>query len=188
MIKRLLIFAMGIATGAAGAYLYLNDKYKNIAEEEIREAKAMYSGKSDEELPSEPEKKEEVKTEPKVTATSITHAEKKPITEYNKIIEAYKPKALDIYLIPTAEFGNGDGENFECIGITYHEPDEVFEDEYGEQMTPTEAKEYLGENLYEHIAEHFGDNEDQPDIVYVRNRIKGVDIEVLRDLERYGED
>ena len=184
MIKRLLIFAMGIATGAAGAYLYLNDKYKTIAEEESREAKAMYSGKSDED---QPEEKEEVKTEAKVAAASVSRTEKKPITEYNKIVEAYKPKALDIYLIPTAEFGNGDGENFECIGITYHEPDEVFEDEYGEQMTPTEAKEYLGENLYEHIAEHFGDNEDQPDIVYVRNRIKGVDIEVLRDLERYGE-
>ena len=186
MIKRLLIFAMGVAAGAGCTYLYLNDKYKTIAEEEIREAKAMYSGKSEEE--DQPEEKEEVKTEAKVAAASITHTEKKPITEYNKIAEAYKPKALDIYLIPTAEFGNGDGENFECIGITYHEPDEVFEDEYGEQMTPTEAKEYLGENLYEHIAEHFGDNEDQPDIVYVRNRIKGVDIEVLRDLERYGED
>lgn len=186
MIKRLLIFAMGVAAGVGCTYLYLNDKYKEIAEEEIREAKERYSKESNVEENKEPEKTPEEKpTEEKpvkIAATTAAPVKDKLITEYHKMAEAYQKKPLSIYLITPEEYGQE--EDFQCIGITYHEGDETFEDEYGEQMTPLEVENYLGEIA---VSEHFGDNESEPDIVYVRNRVRSVDIEVLRDLGKMGD-
>lgn len=189
--KGLLAFVLGAAAGIGGTFLYLNEKYKREAEHDIREGKEYWEVfwkeyYSNSEAKTEETEEEPVKEEPKrekASNGSVNHA-KPPITEYHNIAKKYDTKS-DIHVISGETFDCSHDEGFEHTFITYHEGDETFEDEFGEQMTPAEIEGYFGLDI--EPEKYFGEESESDDIVYFRNEKRKIDIELQKDLGCMGD-
>lgn len=83
------------------------------------------------------------------------------------------------YIVSPEEFGELD--NYEIISLTYYEGDKFLAEDADELVDDVEHT--VGwESL-----EHFGDYEDDPDAVYVRNDKLKIDYEILRDSRNYSD-
>ena len=167
-----IIFVSGVGVGAAGMYFGLNKVLKDKYVEELantrEELKAIYA-------PKKEEKKEE---EPKHIGEFTT--EKPSLVEYNKISSKYSDeekekmkKDYDGPMLIRYEDINDDYKElvYYSDGFLIDENDcEIDIDNIG------------GEEMFE----NFGTGED-PDIIYVRNDILGVDYEIVRDDRTYAE-
>lgn len=82
--------------------------------------------------------------------------------------------SIDPYVISPDEFGTLD--DYDIISFTYYS-DGVLADEYNDIVA--NAEELVGTDY----ASHFGDFED--DSVFIRNDIRKIDFEILRDYSQY---
>ena len=95
--------------------------------------------------------------------------------ESNDIDEDEEPN--EPYVISPAEFGDCD---YVSVSLWYYRDGVVTNDD-GKIITNVE--ELIGDDF----AEHYGEYEDDPDTVYVRNDEQGVDYQVLADYRNYSD-
>ena len=79
------------------------------------------------------------------------------------------------YVISPYQFGDAD---YTIVSFTYH-TDGIVSNDRGKIVQ--NADELLGDDF----ASHFGEYEDDPDTVYVRNDQQRVDYEIIRDFGPY---
>lgn len=157
MNNKILIFSLGVAAGAVASWFVAREKYRKIADDEIASVKEVFQRK----------KKEE--TEEKET--------------YCGLVDAYDTESVDDdtiedednsdtpYIISPDEYGQ-DTDN-ECTVLMWY-GDDILTDTYGvnvDDIVNTVGREFI---------DHFGENPEEPDVVYVRNDRLEMDYQILQ--------
>lgn len=182
-------FTIGFAAGVGATWKYFDNKYAEIAQEEIDSVKAAFSNK-----PVDNSETDDVGSEDQRSAAEQA-LDKPSIMEYaaklqNEGYTNYSNREADNKSEKTQGLGHGDkpyvispdefGElpNYEKISLTFY-ADGVLADDQDELVDDIE--EIVGtESL-----NHFGEYED--DSVFVRNDAKRCDYEILMDRQNYSE-
>lgn len=187
---------VGLAAGYFGTKKHFEDKYRQIAEEEIASVREHYRivrkegdlsdprnlinakdvddmSKYVTETPIEEIDLETVVTVEHTTLSIFDTDFKEEADLLNKLLD--ERDEAKPYLITVAEYMESDNDK---ITLTYYEADEVLADE-ADQMVPD--KEYvIGTNL-----SYFGVGSEDANVVYVRNHETGMDIEVIKNPNSY---
>lgn len=178
--KNVVSFMFGAIVGAVGAgsavHLYFAKKeverIRSVNEElsEIEKERKEYQKKASEQV------KETTEEEPDTSKAES-------IQEYRDILKqqgyARNPlKEKYLYILSPGEFGSE--EDYEPVTLTYY-ADDVLADEDGDVVV--DRSRCVGNEF----MNHFGDYEEEPDTVYIRNHITRCDYEILRDTQRYSD-
>lgn len=189
-----LYFALGIAVGAGASWYFWKEYHRKRADEEIQSVKEAFAPKKAEEEPCK-------KKEPQMTEAQIAFEKerKSKLQDYRAMIRdaGYKsrtsPKELldddpyeltpgdnitKPYAIKPEEFDTLDDHDAVCY--TYY-ADGVLVDEDEEPLEIPEIAASIGLDF----ASHFGDYDE--DSVHIRNDLRRIDYEIVRDLRRYGD-
>lgn len=95
-------------------------------------------------------------------------------------MDAAKANEVAPYFIEGSEFHNTK-QWYDKISLNYYEGDNTLTDDRDEEIANNEWVDICGEEF----CNWFGRDEDDPDIVYVRNDQRGIDYEICRVLGRY---
>lgn len=161
-------FSLGAAVGSLITWKLIDAKYKQIADDEIRDVKEHFL---DMKRKMRGEIEEDCEEKPEENAV---------ISEYSDISSSYQTtderseepmKDMKPFVIPPEEFGNLDG--YEAESLIYYEGDEVLTDDWNNVIENIDAM--VGEDF----ADHFGEYED--DSVFIRNNMFKKDFEILKD-------
>lgn len=185
LLSKMLIFVTGAGVGSAVAYKLLKTKYDKLIQEEIDSVKEAFSrdvsdgsvdGKDIESNGwSEKNRKDNLETVKDVISQNgyVT----KSTGKEEKGEEVEKVEGNTPYIISPAEFGECD---YGVISLDYY-TDGVIVDSCGDII------ENVDELLGDDFAAHFGDYEEDPDTVYVRNDGLEIDYEILKNNVSYSE-
>ena len=177
-------FLLGAVSGSVITWALLNNKYKQIAQEEIDSVKEVFSKKE--------ETIDVTELHPKMKVELAEQEEENPeMDKYKTLVRDYRKEStkkkeekeedeeMDIdkpYVISPEEFDTLD--DWETISLTYYQ-DGVVTDDAGEPMSDEEIESAIG---FESL-EHFGEYEE--DSVFVRNDERRTDYEILMDADYY---
>lgn len=162
--------AIGIAIGAAGAWLFAKKKYEAIAQAEIDSVKECYT--------VEKRAYVDVGTLPKDVGV-VREKAQKIIEDQNYISpepDVKRASKRRPYVIAPEDFDTID--EYDSITFTYYS-DGVLADDVDEPV------ENLDDIVGEESLTHFGEYED--DSVYVRNDARKTDYEILLDRRKYSD-
>lgn len=163
-------FIFGAAVGSVATWFFTKKYYAQLAQEEIDSVKEVFSKRADisNDESTEPENQEEA------------------VEECNEIIDehGYSPKEVEPvgeittlydepYVIEPEEFGTM--FDYDQIELIYF-ADGVLTDDWHEPVEDVENT--VGADF----AEHFGENEDEPDTVYIRNDEKKAEYVICQDV------
>ncbi len=186
-IYNLLTLVIGAGIGSVITWKVMETRYNTIIEEEIRSVKETFSKESqdtEEEKPDDATENTEEEEHEKLAAVSDIINQNGYNTMSDEVREGKKKKGNDDteskkgpHVISPEEFGELD---YPIISLDYY-TDDVLMNDRGKIIT--NAKELVGEDF----ASHFGEYEDDPDIVYVRNDLQCIDYEICRDYRESSE-
>lgn len=173
ILNMILGIAVGAGVGSAVTYRIMKTKHDEIIQEEIKSVRESFSGVNR-------TKKEQTQETPEFTKEDVKDAKEiidnnRYAMESNDIDEDEEPN--EPYVISPAEFGDCD---YVSVSLWYYRDGVVTNDD-GKIITNVE--ELIGDDF----AEHYGEYEDDPDTVYVRNDEQGVDYQVLADYRNYSD-
>lgn len=171
MINSVLTFVIGAGVGAVTSVFIVKKHYEEISKREIESVKEVYAKKKemdeasklDEDLKAVDEviKKNDYATESEDRVEKPAAGTDLEDTDENK----------NIHIIPRHEFGATDN-----ITITLW---------YWTDGTVTNDNKKIIGNVEDCIGDdfmaHFGDDENDPDAVYVRNDVQKIDYEILKE-------
>ena len=175
-------FIFGAAAGAVGAWCLCKTKYERIAQEEIDSVKEVFSEKM-----KHTEEKAKESGAPANIFDQDSEAMKSFRNTYGYEPSFKKPDNLlkvqddrpRPYIVTPDEYGDQDG--YELIGLVY----------YRDHILVTSVDNEIVEDVDDIIGfeslNHFGENADYPDQIFVRNDEHQCDYEVERDPRTYEE-
>lgn len=163
--KKAIMFMLGAVVGSAATYVFTKTKYEKFANDEITEIREYYKSKLREETPEIKQDESEVVKEYKTIVKNYSDisSKKEPVTDNDDAP----------YVISPEEFG----EEYDTINLTYY-ANNILTDDKNEKID--DVFSVIGDAL-----NHFGDYED--DAVHVRDDIKRVDYEILKDINEWEE-
>lgn len=177
-VKIIFSFALGAGAGAFVAWKVTAKKYERMCDEAIADVKARYSVPKNAETHDESAKTEKEESddedEPDAVDTYLDIASTYASDDSGK---ENKRSMIRPHIIPLEEF---DTFGYDTATLTYYS-DGVLADEWDRVIK--NADEIVGDDF----EEHFGDDNDDGDAVYVRNDELKIDYEILRDLQTYAE-
>lgn len=186
-IYNLLTLVIGAGIGSVITWKVMETRCNTIIEEEIRSVKETFSKESqdtEEEKPDDATENTEEEEHEKLAIVSDIINQNGYNTMSDEVREEKKKKGNDDteskkgpHVISPEEFGELD---YPIISLDYY-TDDVLMNDRGKIIT--NAKELVGEDF----ASHFGEYEDDPDIVYVRNDLQCIDYEICRDYRESSE-
>lgn len=186
-IYNLLTLVIGAGIGSVITWKVMETRYNTIIEEEIRSVKETFSKESqdtEEEKPDAATENTEEEEHEKLAAVSDIINQNGYNTMSDEVREEKKKKGNDDteskkapHVISPEEFGELD---YPIISLDYY-TDDVLKNCRGKIIT--NVKELVGEDF----VSHFGEYEDDPDIVYVRNDLQCIDYEICRDYRESSE-
>ncbi len=160
MNNKILIFSLGVAVGAVASWFTAREKYRKIADEEIASVKEVFQRKKKEEA----ELAEENKTYCGLVDTYDTESADDDLAED-------KDNSMLPYIIDPGDYGqNTDNE----ITVLMWYGNDILTDTYGvnvDDIDNTVGREFI---------DHFGENPEEPDVVYVRNDRLEMDYQILQ--------
>lgn len=169
-----LAFIAGVAAGSVVAAKLLENKYKQMANDEIESVKTMFCVKKqtdNEEKKSEEEKQKADETAYVTAVDALGYANK---TE--KEGEEDMVKRISAYVIAPEDFGESD---FDTESLTYYADKVLLRDSTNEVVKNVDELVGVGS------LETFGQYED--DSVFVRNTDLKKDFEILLDYRKYSD-
>lgn len=194
ILSKILIFAAGAAIGSAVTYKLVWAKADQTIREETQSVKDAYGARLDEIEgigdKGQPEidiSEERDYTKPEeaftaqdihdyaVTADQYVSYASKPENETPKEVS----KMDEPYIIQPSEYG--EFEDYEQLSLTYYSGDRVLTDDMDEFID--DADDVVGADF----MSHFGENEDDPDSIYIRNDRLKCDYEILLDVRAYSD-
>lgn len=180
IIMNALLFTAGAAIGSVVTWKLVKTKYEQIAQEEIESVKEAFSnrdiaekGDADEDtkeyMPSFDSLVKQAEEISKKAGYTSEPDEEKEEEEENDM--------MGPYIITPEEFGDSD---YTPVTLNYY-TDGVVTNARGKIVANVD--ELVGKDF----ADHFGEYEDDPDCVYVRDDDSQIDYEILRDYRAYSE-
>lgn len=186
-IYNLLTLVIGAGIGSVITWKVMETRYNAIIKEEIESVKETFSKESrdmEEEKPDDAAENTEEEEPENLAAVSDIINQNGYNTMSDEVREEKKKKGNDDteskkgpHVISPEEFGELD---YPIISLDYY-TDDVLMNDRGKIIT--NVKELVGEDF----ASHFGEYEDDPDIVYVRNDLQCIDYEIVRDYRESSE-
>lgn len=193
-----LYFAFGVAVGAGASWYFWKEYHRKRADEEIQSVKEAFASKKAEGGKSE---KKEVQMTVDLAADSVAYEKERQskLQDYRAMVResGYRsrtsPKDLleddpnepppgdnvtKPYVIRPEEFDTLD--NYDAVCYTYY-ADGVLVDEDEDPLEIPEIAIAIGLDF----ASHFGDYDE--DSVHIRNDLRHIDYEIVRDLRKYGD-
>lgn len=174
VVKDIFVFAAGAAVGYFLTKKFLEEKYEQRYQEDVKSTKEAYSRRG---LDAEPEEaNDEVEDElPDIKAYAALLKEEQYVDYSEVATQEKKEEKVDRpYVISPKEFGELD--NYERISLTYY-ADQQLADEEDELVD--DVDEIVGEDSLTHFGEF------EPDSVFVRNDARKCDYEILLDQRNY---
>ena len=189
-----LYFALGVTVGAGASWYFWKEYHRKRADEEIQSVKEAFA-------PKKAEKEKSETKAPQMTAEQIAYEKERQskLQDYRALVResGYQtrtsPKDLleddpneqtpgdsvtKPYVIKPEEFDTLD--NYDAVCYTYY-ADGVLVDE---DEDPREIPE-IATSIGLDFASHFGDYDE--DSVHIRNDLRHIDYEIVRDLRKYGD-
>lgn len=179
LLSKIMIFAAGAGIGSVVTWKLVKTKYEQLAQEEIESVREVYANRVEEQGDTEGEPDPQPEPEPDPTDKEIYKDLVDAagyVTETDKEEEG-KPDMERPYVISPEEFGECD---YAMLTLHYY-TDGVVANQSGKILANVD--ELIGEES----LTHFGDYEDDPDTVYVRNDALQIDYEILMDYRPYSE-
>lgn len=188
ILKGVLIFGLGVASGFGACYIYYKKKFEKQAEDEISEVKSYYLQKSLKETEERKKRLEKIEDDSKKlneVIEKIDYSKLNNREEEKMKAEAENPEEEEPtkpYMITEDEFLN-DMNDYEKLSLTYFTVDDTLADDCDEMV---DVEETISSDIYNQISE--SDDGDY----YVRNPLLQVDYEIMKVdqsfKERYGFD
>lgn len=160
MNNKILIFSLGVAVGAVTSWFIAREKYRKIADDEIASVKEVFQRKKKEEA----ELAEENKTYCGLVDTYDTESADDDLAED-------KDDSMLPYIIEPEEYGQNTDNG---ITVLMWYGNDILTDTYGvnvDDIVNTVGREFI---------DHFGENSEEPDVVYVRNDRLEMDYQILQ--------
>lgn len=177
-------FAIGAAAGSVVTWKFVQNKYEQLAREEIEEVREYYASKDKDKNKQDSEEKTDADEEGLTEEEDDVPFTMSERVEYSSIASKYSTNEneggdqpmsrREPYVISPAEFGEDD--NYEGLTLIYYN-DGILADHDGNCIEDIES--CIG---YEALN-HFGEYEE--DSVYVRNDDTMMEYEVLLDENNY---
>ena len=188
----LIAFAIGAAAGSAVTYKVIKDKYEQRYQEEREELRAALSKDTNNDPEPQVDEEDEIdkilrETKEERSLNLQKHAEiaqEQGYTNYSKPGEVDDTEEDDglgedkPYIVSSTDFGQKDG--YTTISAMYFADQVLVDDDYD---IVEDVESFVG---FASLG-HFGEDEDDPDSVYVRNPRLRLDIEILRSELTYAE-
>ncbi len=171
VLSNVLTFVMGAGVGVVASVIVMKKHYEEISKQEIESVKEVYAKKKE---------MEELDVDRKVAEKLIEN--NYYVTETNESVEnSVDTEDEDTtdkpYLIRRDEVGDTD---YITITLWY----------WTDGIVTNDNKKIIG-NVDELIGDdfmaHFGDDEDDPDTVYVRNDVQKIDYEILKEYRGFSD-
>ena len=182
-LSKLFIFAAGAVIGSAVTAKLVKDKYEKISREEIESVREMYANKVNEYHISIKNAEADQIIDDVCGDLMFPTSEEKDT--YADIVKNYKKgdsNDMEIgtqpYVISYEEFG--EIEEYDSTSLTFYS-DGIIADDWGDII------EDIPNTIGDDFSRHYDENEDDPDIVYVRNDILKTDYEIARDIRKFSE-
>lgn len=179
-LSKVFVFAAGALVGSAVTWRFVKTYYERIAQDEIDSVTAAFANRDI--RPSETQPSEEVKEESTDFSPEIKSAYAALAKEYSSPAFTLEEKEVsDVerpYIIQPGEFS--EFYDYEPHTLTWY-ADGILADDTDEIINDIDGTVGL-DNL-----DHFGENPDDPDTIYVRNDKLKSDYEILKDLGSYSE-
>ena len=193
-----LIFVAGAAAGAAVSWKLLKTTYERIADEEIESVKETFAKKM-EEIEATKDKKLSLTYTGGISKESIKEvidSLDSPISNSGEEISKLKNLVSDLgykekekggsepmkngpRVIPVDEYGE---EDYELVTLQYY-ADGVLTNDFDEIIEPYEIPSMVGEDF----MNHFGDDPEDPDTVYICNDEEQTYYEILMNSGKYSD-
>ena len=207
--KGLLIFVGGLVVGAGATYLIQKNRYEEMVKEELEEMKEHYESESNKKCGGSSSVTEVIKkTQDKERKEAEEAVDReRPQNRYNSLTrdEVYERNQEEIeknediininryttsnedltaankyhtpHIVTPEDFGSICGFD---VCTFYINADDVVLNDRQEQMDEEEIIKITGMSAYE-INKHFGEYENDPDSVYIRNMELKIDYEFLKE-------
>lgn len=182
-ITRVLSFIAGAGIGSALTYKIVKTEYEKLIQDEVDSVKKAFSKREEttadedktvkEEKPEEQDKK--IAYDIIEQCDYVTESDEKEDEEENE--EDYIVEITEPYVISPEEFGDSD---YATITLWYY-TDGVVTNDNGKVIKNTD--ELIGREY----VKHFGEYEEDPDAVYVRNEDQEIDYEVLKEYRAFSD-
>lgn len=177
-ISKFAMFTAGAAIGSLAAFVITKNKYIAIAKEEFEDMSKYYEEKLEK---FRNESSENTKDGLKVIVTKAepdVYEYLQKVSDLGYTEEKGDPRAIGKpYVITPDEF---DTIDYETVSLTYY-ADGVLADDMDDIVE--DVDDIVGSDS----LNHFGEYEDDGDIVFVRNDRMKVDYEICRDLRNYSD-
>ena len=184
LLSKIIAFAAGAGIGSAVTYKALKTKYDQLIQEEIDSIKEAFSrvdsegsNNPTEESVEEDEPDEEDTEDDIEAAEEVINQNGYATVSDNKVEEEEDDDMDEPHVISPDEFGDCD---YVTVTLWYY-TDGVVTNDDGKMISNVE--ELIGKDF----ADHFGEYEEDPDTVYVRNDDQEIDYQVLAEYRAYSE-
>lgn len=191
--NKFVYFLLGSAVGAGVTWYFCKEYYQKLRDEEVKSVIETFKPKEETKQPEREETESTLKP-----ALDFNTERRSKLQAYNALIREtdYDPRSPkerleddpdepppgdDVtkpYSISPEDFDTL--ENYDVVIYTYY-ADDVLVDEDNEPLTIDEIIWSVGADF----AAHFGEYEDNS--VHIRNDMRQIDYEILRDLRKYGD-
>ena len=180
MINSILTFVIGAGVGAVTSIFIVKKHYEEVSKQEIESVKEVYAKKKEmdeaSKLDEEHKDNNEIIKKKEYDTKTKENIKKTAVTD-NTGEDTDEDENENIHIIPGHEFGATDN-----ITITLW---------YWTDGTVTNENMKIIGNVDDCIGDdfmaHFGDNEDDPDAVYVRNDVQKIDYEILKEYRGFSD-
>lgn len=175
LLSKILVFATGVGIGSGVTYKILKTKYDALIQEEIDSVKESFSrinNETAEEGTEDKSAEEELRRVENVINQNgyVTMSD-------DKKVEEEEDNMNEPHIISPNEFGDCD-----YVSVTlWCYTDGVVTNDDGKIISNVE--ELIGSDF----ADHFGEYEEDPDTVYVRNDDQKIDYQILAEYRAYSE-
>lgn len=188
-------FAVGGALGSLITWYVVKDKYAKLAQEEIDSVKETYKRdsarikKHNEELKSEKAKedrKEKAKEVRDYAGAVNRYGYSDISTAQTKRWQDSNADPRNPYIISPMDYEDEAYSHYESVELTYY-ADGVLADTRDEVITQQESYETIGPDIFRNVRDHFGEYDEDPDVVYVRNEMNMIHYIITRDNRTYAD-
>ena len=156
----------------------VTEKAKNIREELNKLSQAVHDDSFDEHFAEREHPEDDISDEEFEEMEEINDYEEN-LARIDEMAAA-KENSVAPYFIEGSEFHNSK-QWYDKISLNYYEGDDTLTDDRDDEILRNEWIDICGEDF----RDWFGRDEDDPDIVFVRNDQRGTDYEICRVLGRY---
>lgn len=186
-------FLVGGGIGSLVTWYCVKDYYANRAQEEIDSVIDTWDRDS--------ERIKQQKAELEKSRKEVNREDKaKEVRDYTNMVNKYgysdisttqtsrwKDSKADPripYVISPMDYEDEAYSHYESVELTWY-ADGVLANSRDEIITQQESYESIGADIYRNIRDHFGEYDEDPDIVYVRNESNFIQYIITRDHRTY---